>query len=460
VIDRLIVIGLGDVTMRYLLPALAELMEAGELADDFSFIGVGRDDESSDWLRDKAASALEEQSDADEESQQRLVDSITYQRADATDSESLAAVVADADADADSDSDPRPAVVYLALPPAIFADTIEALIDAGLPEGSRLVVEKPFGTDAESAEHLNDLIHRRFDEDDVFRVDHFLGTQTAQNIIAARFANRILEPVWSNTDITKVEVVWDETLALEGRAGYYDGTGAATDMLQNHLLQLMCLVAMEPPDSLDHASVADRKVEVLRATRPWDQDPASCSVRARYTAGEVDGEEIPAYVDEEDVDPDAETETFAEITLAVDTPRWRDVPFTLRSGKALEADRHEIALHFRPSEHAGFFPETSDEANVLRLRVGPDELAVCLRLSVEGGPDEVTNRELVHGFPDAPLGPYALLLREALKGEADYSVRDDEAVESWRVIEPFLEAWADDRVPMLEYPAGSPGPSS
>jgi glucose-6-phosphate 1-dehydrogenase len=449
-IDRLVVIGLGDVTMRYLVPALAELVQAGELADGFSFVGVGRHDESTEWLRDQAAEALRERSDTDEQSQQLLVDSMTYRRADATDAESLAAVFDDSD----------PVVVYLALPPAIFADTIEALVDAELPEGSRLVVEKPFGTGAESAEQLNELIHKRFDEQDVFRVDHFLGKQTAHNIIAARFANRILEPVWRHGDISRVEVTWDETLALEGRAGYYDGTGAGRDMLQNHLLQLMCLVAMEPPDSLDHSSVADRKVEVLRAVRPWTQDLASCSVRARYTAGQSDGEEVPAYVDEDGVDPEAATETFAEITLAVDTARWRDVPFTLRSGKALATDRHEIALHFRPCEHVTFSSDSSSETNVLRLRVDPDQLAICLRLSVGGGPDEVTSRELVHEFPEAPLGPYALLLREALVGDTGYSVRDDEAVESWRVIEPFLEAWAEDRVPMLEYPAGSSGPDT
>jgi glucose-6-phosphate 1-dehydrogenase len=449
VIGRLVVIGLGDVTMRYLVPALAELMQAGELADDFALVGVGRHDESTEWLRDKAADALRERSDTDEDSQQRLVDSMTYRRGDATDADSLAEVFDGSD----------PAVVYLALPPAIFAETIEALVDAGLPEGSRLVVEKPFGTDAASAEHLNDLIHRRFDEQDVFRVDHFLGKQTAHNVIAARFANRILEPVWSHADIAKVDVVWDETLALEGRAGYYDGTGAAQDMLQNHLLQLMCLVAMEPPESLDHSCVADCKVAVLRAVRPWAEDLSECSVRARYTAGTVDGKEIPAYVDEEGVDPDAATETFASITLAVDAPRWRDVPFTLRTGKAMAADCHEIAIHFRQCEAVTFSADSSGEANVLRLRVDPDELAICLRLSVGGGPDEVTSRELVHAFPEAPLGPYALLLREALIGEAGYSVRDDEAVESWRVVEPFLEAWAEDHVPMLEYPAGSPGPT-
>jgi glucose-6-phosphate 1-dehydrogenase len=447
-IGRLIVIGLGDVTMRYLVPALAELAQAGELPDDFSFVGVGRHDESTDWLRSRAGDALSERSDADEQSQRSLLEAMSYHRADATDAASLAAVF----------DDGTPAVVYLALPPTVFADTIETLAEAGLPEGSRLVVEKPFGTGAESAEQLNDLIHRRFDEQDVFRVDHFLGKQTAHNIIAVRFANRILEPVWRHADIAKVEVVWDETLALEGRAGYYDGSGAAKDMLQNHLLQLMCLVAMEPPDSLEHSCVADRKVEVLRATRPWTQDLASCSVRARYTAGESDGEQVPAYVDEEGVDPDAATETFAEITLAIDRPRWHDVPFTLRSGKALATDRHEIAIHFHPCEHVAFSAESSSEANVLRLQVDPDRLAIGLRLSIGGGPEDVTSRELVHEFPEAPLGPYALLLREALIGETGYSVRDDEAVESWRVIEPFLEAWADDRVPMLEYPAGSAGP--
>jgi glucose-6-phosphate 1-dehydrogenase len=450
VIDRLVVIGLGDVTMRYLVPALAELAQSGDLPDDFSFVGVARHDETTESLREQVAEALQERSDTDDESQQRLVESVEFVKADAPDAAALGSLFEDG---------AGAALVYLALPPEIFADTIEALIDAGLPEGSRLVVEKPFGTDAASAEQLNDLIHERFDEQDVFRVDHFLGKQTAHNIIAARFANRILEPVWSHGDITKVDVVWDETLTLEGRAGYYDGTGAAKDMLQNHLLQLMCLVAMEPPESLDHGDIADRKVEVLRAAHPWDEDPASCSVRARYTAGEnADGEKVPSYVDEDDVDPDLETETYAQITLAVDTPRWRDVPFTLRSGKALAADRHEVAIHFRPCEHVTFSAESSGAPNVLRLRVEPDELAICLRLSVGGGPDEVTNRELVHRFPDAPLGPYALLLRAALAGETEYSVRDDEAVESWRVVEPFLEAWADGKVPMSEYPAGSSGP--
>jgi glucose-6-phosphate 1-dehydrogenase len=447
-IGRLVIIGLGDVTMRYLVPALAELADAGELPDDFSVVGVGRRDETTRWLREQAAEALGQRSDADDRSRQRLLDAMTYRRADATDAESLAAVFDDA----------GPAVVYLALPPAVFSEAIGALADAGLPPGSRLVVEKPFGTGAVSAEQLNELIHQRFDEDDVFRVDHFLGKQTAHNIIAARFANRILEPVWSADHIAGVDVVWDETLALEGRAGYYDDTGAARDMLQNHLLQLMCLVAMEPPVSLVHSDIADRKVEVLRSTRPWADDLASCSVRARYTAGEADGHEVPAYVDEEGVDPDNSTETFAQIVLAIDTPRWRDVPFTLRSGKALQADCHEIAIRFRPCEHVAFSSDSSAEPNVLRLRVDPDQLAICLRLSVEGGPDEVTSRELVHGFPEAPLGPYALLMREALIGDAGYSVRDDEAVELWHVIEPFLEAWADDRIPLLEYPAGSSGP--
>jgi glucose-6-phosphate 1-dehydrogenase len=449
VIGRVVVVGLGDVTMRYLVPALAELAEAGELTEEFTVVGVGRHDESTDWLRDRAAAALDERSDVDEESRRRLIESMVFVRADATDAEALSAAFEDGE----------PTLVYLALPPTVFAGAVEALIEIGVPEGSRLLLEKPFGTDAESAEQLNDLIHRGFDEEAVLRIDHFLGKQTAHNVIAARFANRILEPVWSHADVERVEVVWDETLTLEGRAGYYDGSGAGEDMLQNHLLQLMCLVAMEPPASLGFHDVADRKVEVLRAARPWSSDLASCSVRARYGAGEIDGEEVPAYVDEEGVDPDNETETYAQITLAVDLPRWQGVPFTLRSGKALAADRHEIAVHFRSCEHVAFSSESSDAANVLRLRVDPDELTIGLRLSVGDDPDDVSSRELVHRFPEAPLGAYAMILRAALTGESDFSVRDDEAVESWRVVEPFLEAWVEDRVPMREYPAGSSGPT-
>jgi glucose-6-phosphate 1-dehydrogenase len=452
-IDRLIVLGLGDVTKRYLLPALAQLSEAGELPDAFRLTGVSREDHSTEWLREQATEALQAHAgEVASSSHTTVIDALDYHRADATDSSSLASLF----------DEGRPAVVYLALPPAVHAGAIRALAEAGAPTGSRLVVEKPFGADASSAEELNDLAHRSFAEDDVFRVDHFLGIQTAHNIVAVRFANRLFEAVWGFGHVARVEVVWNEMLAMEGRGASYDGVGAARDMLQNHLLQLACLVAMEPPESLERDGLADRKVEVLRSMRPWSDDIADCSVRARYTAGDIDGTEVPAFTDEEGVDPDSDTETFAEITVAVGTPRWAGVPFTLRSGKALAENRHEVAIHFNECERVPFSSDEADGStappNVVRLSVDPDRLSIDLRLSVRGGPDEVSSRELVHDLPAAPLGPYALLIREALIGEVGYSVRDDEAVAAWRVIDPFLEAWAGNDVPLEEYPAGSSGP--
>jgi glucose-6-phosphate 1-dehydrogenase len=452
-IDRLVVLGLGDVTKRYLLPALAQLSDAGELPEAFRMTGVSREDHSTEWLREQATEALQAHAgEVASSSRAKVIDALDYHRADATDASSLAGVF----------DDGRPVVLYLALPPAVHAGAIRSVAEAGAPEGSRLVVEKPFGADAASAEELNVLAHRSFAEDDVFRVDHFLGIQTAHNIVAVRFANRLFEAVWGFGHVERVEVVWDEVLAMEGRGASYDGVGAARDMLQNHLLQLACLVAMEPPKSLERNGLADRKVEVLRSMRPWTDDVADCSVRARYTAGEIDGTEVPAFTEEEGVDPESDTETFAAITVAVGTPRWAGVPFTLRSGKALAKNRHEVAIHFSECERVPFSSDEASEStpspNVVRLSVDPDRLSLDLRLSVRGGPEEVSNRQLVHDLPAAPLGPYALLLREALGGEVAYSVRDDEAVAAWRVIDPFLEAWANDDVPLQEYPAGSPGP--
>jgi glucose-6-phosphate 1-dehydrogenase len=453
VIDRLVVLGLGDVTKRYLLPALAQLSEAGELPEAFRMTGVSREDHSTEWLREQATEALRAHAgEVASSSQAKVIDALDYHRADATDPSSFAGLF----------DEGRPVVIYLALPPAVHAGAIRGVAEAGAPQGSRLVVEKPFGADAESAEELNELAHRSFAENDVFRVDHFLGIQTAHNIVAVRFANRLFEAVWGYGHVERVEVVWDEVLAMEGRGASYDGVGAARDMLQNHLLQLACLVAMEPPESLERDGLADRKVEVLRSMRPWTDDIADCSVRARYTAGEIDSTKVPAYTDEEGVDPDTGTETFAEITVAVGTPRWAGVPFTLRSGKALAENRHEVAIHFNECERVPFSSHdaggSTPSPNVVRLSVDPDQLTVDLRLSVRGGPDEVSNRQLVHDLPAAPLGPYALLIREALTGDVGYSVRDDEAVAAWQVIDPFLQAWGDDAVPLEEYSAGSTGP--
>src|SRR5262249_39171260 len=229
--------------------------------------------------------------------------------------------------------------------PAVFPVAVSTLHDAGLPPGSRIVLEKPFGEDLDSAVELNRLLADLVPEPAVFRVDHFLAMTTVQNLLGTRLANRVFEPIWNSTHIAEIDIVWDEDLTLEGRAGYYDGVGALKDMLQNHLLQLLCLAAMEPPVSLSERDLRDRKVDVLRSLRPLsDSDVERHTRRGRYTAGGIGDREVPAYVDEEGVDPAHRTETFAEIELTLDNWRWPGTVFRLRTGKAMRRARREVAV--------------------------------------------------------------------------------------------------------------------
>jgi glucose-6-phosphate 1-dehydrogenase len=443
----LIVFGAGDVTSRYILPGVAELVADGSAPDDLSVVVVGRDDADTAKLRDVFRAEL----DADvlgEEAVKRFVSIIEGRRADVSDVEAIREIM-------DGEG---PYVAYLALPPAVFGPAIETMTTIGLPNLARVAVEKPFGTDSASARNLNDLLHRLISEDAIFRVDHFLGMKTARDLLALRFANRVIEPLWNAEHIDSVEIVWDETLGLAGRAGYYDGTGAGRDMLQNHLLQLMCLVAMEPPRSLSAADLADRKVEVLAAVHPWKNDPAGSSRRARYTAGTVDGDDIASYVDEDDVDPALDTETFAEMRFEVDMPRWRGVPFLLRSGKALARNRHEVAVRFRPATPFDWC-DPSTSPNVLRFCLEPTHVALDVALTTGDAVFDLKTVALDNDAHEPALSAYAVMLDDVLRGGNVLSVRDDEAVMAWEVVEPVLKTWQAGEVPLEEYEAGSTGPA-
>lgn len=453
-IRRMLVFGAtGDLFGRYLAPALAGLIEAGQLPDGFAVTGAARKDLDPDAFRDSVAEDLARYApEVSEEARTKLVEGLDYAPTDVTDAGDVARAA--------RTLGEEPILAYLALPPGLFPDTVRSLAGAGLAEGSRLVLEKPFGQDLQSARELNALLHESFPESAVFRADHFLGEQTVQNVLGLRFANRVFEPVWNREHVERVEIVWDETLALEGRAGYYDSAGALKDMVQSHLLQLLALVAMEPPATLGEQDFRDRKVEVFRNVKaPSGPEAEKKTVRARYTAGEVEGSEVPAYVEEEGVEPDRSTETFAEVTLEVENPRWSGVPFTLRSGKALGRDRREISVHFRPAERLAFGRNTEDpEPNVLRLGMDPDTMSLDINVN---GPGDLFTLERV-GL-DAELAPqrpseYGRLLLAALGGGSMLSIRGDEAEECWRIVEPVLRAWREDAVPLLEYPAGSEGP--
>lgn len=450
-IRRLAILGAtGDLTGRFLLPALGALRATGVLGDDFQLLAVGREEWSDDGFREWAATQLERHApDLPAAPKQAVVRAARYHRADATDPDGLTTVVSGAE----------PVAAYLALPPSVFGPAVSALHRAGTADGSVVVLEKPFGEDLSSAVALNRVLAQLYPEEAVFRVDHFLAMSTVQNLLGVRLANRVLEPIWNSAHIRQVDIVWDESLALEGRASYYDGVGALKDMLQNHLLQLLCLVAMEPPISLGERDLRDRKVDVLRSSSPLHPEQATRrSRRARYGSGQIGGRTIPAYTDESGVDPEHRTETFAELTLEVDNWRWAGTAFRLRTGKALRTDRKEVAVHFRPVPHHPFAHHGYAAPNVLRFGLEPE--GVALELTGTGSrADSLAPLTLAAELESAHLPPYARLLHDVLTRDTTLSIRADEAEESWRVVTPVLDAWAKGLVPLEEYPAGSDGPS-
>jgi glucose-6-phosphate 1-dehydrogenase len=445
VIERLALLGAtGDLTGRFLLPALASLRAAGRLPEQFDVLCAAREDLDDEAYRRLARERLDEQADVPSAAREAVLRSLRYARVDVTDSHSVASVIEPA----------RGALaVYLALPPALFAATVTALATAGLPAGSRVVLEKPFGENLASATELNRLLIDAFgpaSDEIVFRVDHVLGMPSVQNLIAIRLNGSVLDAVWNSAHVEQVEILWEETLALEGRAGYYDEAGALKDVMQNHMLQLLSLIAMEPPSSSDHG-LHERKLEALRSIRPvTPTDVAKRTRRARYTAGRLaDGTAVPDYVREDGVAAERETETFAEVGLELDSARWAGTPFVLRAGKALNSRRKMALLRFRSRRGS---------AEELWIGVdGPTELSLRLTGGAPGEPAPLT---LSAGPPESELPPYGRVLLDVLEPQSKLSVSGAEAEEAWRVVTPVLDAWAEGVVQLETYAAGSAGPAA
>ncbi|MGH9025536.1 MAG: glucose-6-phosphate dehydrogenase, partial [Acidimicrobiia bacterium] len=334
---------------------------------------------------------------------------------------------------------------------------LRAVATVGLPHDSALAIEKPFGTSLESARELNELLHTEFPEQPVFRVDHFLSDELVQRVFALRFANRVFEPIWNREHIESIDLIWDETLALEGRADYYDRAGALRDMIQSHLLAALSLVAMEPPSRRDERSIRDARAAVLRAIpTPEQASVARTAVRGRYTAGDIAGRTAPSYVDEPGVDRARATETFAELTVDVANWRWAGVPFRMRSGKALATDHAEIAVHFRRPPVAG--PEIDKSpANVLRIGLLDPYVRLGMNVNAADFTLAPVDLELCSQPPARPA--YANLILEMLQANTTLAIRADETEEMWRIVEPVLAAWKANKAPMLDYPAGSIGPT-
>ncbi|HEU4698423.1 MAG TPA: glucose-6-phosphate dehydrogenase [Gemmatimonadales bacterium] len=454
-IERLVLFGAtGDLAGRYLLPALAALQAAGELPADFAVVGTARQKlDDAAFGRLAAERLAEHAADVPAPARDALVSALRYRPADLADPASVAPLLRDGAAPSD------PLAAYLALPPRLFPTTVDSLAAAGLPAGSRIAVEKPFGDDLASAVALERQLTRVVGETDaatVFRVDHVLGMATVQNLPGLRFANPLLEAVWNGAHVERIEILWEETLALEDRAGYYDAAGALKDVMQNHMLQVLALLAMEPPATLGARDLHERKLALLRSLRPPRPDELAAKTRrARYTAGPG----VPAYADEPGVDPARGTETLAEVTLTLDAPRWGGTPVVLRAGKALAERRKEAVVRFRPPTQGPFAAHPAMRGAELRIGLdGHEDLRLHLTGSALATPPRPVPLTLCGPSPAAALPAYANVLLDILRGGSTLSVGAGESEAAWRILTPVLEGWAEGRVPLEEYPAGSNGP--
>ncbi|MFC7401281.1 glucose-6-phosphate dehydrogenase [Citricoccus sp. GCM10030269] len=466
----------GDLTRRLLLPGLATCLTAGVPERGIAVVGAGlrEPEDFTEMVREAFASELGAEQ-RNRPAVRETLESVRWITADATDPDHLSSLL---------DQVEGPVGLYFALPPSVTVASCEALsglhASGRLPEDTVLVLEKPFGTDLDSARELNALLAGFIPEERVFRVDHFLGLPGVLGFIGLRFANRILEPLWNREHIEKIEIVFDETLGLEGRAGFYDSTGAARDMIQSHLLQVMGLVMMDPPTRFDGVEIPANTAHVLRAARLWpgskdakDAEDAEgvpsrdvpsvdvpAVVRGRYTEGTVEGRRMPSYVDEEGVDPDAETETFAQVVLEVDSWRWNGVPVVLRSGKAIGSPRQEIAVFFRRPPHDYEQFPSAEPLPTDVLRVGFEDESIQLELNA-GGPFDsrgMTRAVLSAELPEPGLTAYGSVLRWILEGKRAFTVRGDGAEEGWRIMAAIAGEFDSGAAPLQDYEAGSGGP--
>lgn len=438
----------GDLAKRLLIPGLGEVVDA---ARDISLqiIGAARTPQPNEEWRATVRASLED-AGIGARTVDALVSTTEFIPTDASDPDELRALL---------DACTGSPILYIALPPSAGRKVAEALAQIDLPDDLLIAIEKPFGDDLADAQALNAALAEVVPEERLWRIDHFLGNATVLGMLGLRFGNRLLEAGWNAEQIEKVEILYDEELGLEGRAAFYDQTGALRDMLQSHLSMVLALTAMERPDAVTPTDVHDRIAEVLGAVRLWKDDPSTAR-RARYTEGRVGDRLFPSYVDEPDVDASRGTETLAQLVLQVDTPRWQGVPFVLRSGKGIGDPRREVAVHFRRSAAPTGLDAPDGHADTV-LRMSLKGGAVHLDLIVTGA-DDVDGLRRVELEADpgaATLSAYAQVLAGLLQENTLLSVRGDIAEQCWRIVTPVVTAWAAGETPLEEYEAGSAGPT-
>ena len=457
----------GDLTLRKLLPALYNRFRDGQIPDTARIIGAARSEFDDAGFRARTAGALAKhvaKPDMDEAVAARFLQLVHYAQGDAGHEGGLVNL-----AGLLAEQPDRIRVFYLATSPGLYGPICNNLKTAGLvTEHSRVVLEKPIGTDLASAREINDVVGRVFTEAQTFRIDHYLGKETVQNLLALRFANVVFERLWNSDVIDHVQITVGETVGVEGRGDYYDTSGALRDMVQNHLMQLLCLLAMEPPTSLEADSVRDEKLKVLHSLKPVALHEVShVTVRGQYSQGAVDGKAVPGYLADLGPGRTSRTETFVALKAEIQNWRWHGVPFYLRSGKRLPAKVSEIVVQFRSAPFNVFQREGQAlSPNKLIVRLQPEEgmkLELMTKNPEPGGlhlsPTQLDiSFEAAFGtrYPDA----YERLLMDSVRGNPTLFMRRDEVEAAWSWVEPIINGWNDSREPPRLYPAGSWGPTS
>ena len=463
--DYIVFGGTGDLSERKLIPALYHRAADGQIVGNSRIIGAARAEMTSEAFRGFARNALLEhvrEAYHNAEAIEQFIARLDYVAVDASSEkgwDELKQLIGETD---------KVRAFYLAVGPAIFGDIAERLHRHGIvTPGSRLVIEKPIGNDLASAQALNEVVGKYFREEQIYRIDHYLGKETVQNLMALRFANALYEPLWNSAHIDHVQITVAETLGVEGRAGYYDKSGAIRDMVQNHLLQLLCLVAMEPPASMSADAVRDEKLKVLRALKQINGANADeLTVRGQYSAGAANGTSVPGYLQEIEGGK-SDTETFVAIKADIGNWRWAGVPFYLRTGKRLAERVSEIIIQFKPAPHNVFGEEAGRMiANKLVLRLQPDEAVSQMIMIKDPGPGGMRLRQVALDMsfaerfdvrsPDA----YERLLLDVIRGNPTLFMRRDEVEAAWKWVDPIIKGWVEAGVKCKKYTAGTWGPSA